>query len=159
MQPQIKVQGKVSDFNTNEKVVKQKQSNWFLTINTNQQYKNDDGSIDNDTEMFEGVISDILNHINEYVNLPEGDVWDDNTIKDVDLQYVIERGTKKFCLHSHISLRFKHNTRMQLNIAKMRDRICKELGLTNVYMKNILTKTDSSSNILSYMDKFVKPKK
>ena len=93
--PQIKIKGKVQDMNKKEKNVKPKHSNFLLTINTNQQYKDNDEHLQDDIEIFDESIKTILNNIDQYINLPETDKWDDNTIKDVDVDYVIERGGKK----------------------------------------------------------------
>ena len=40
--PEIKIKGKIQDMNKKEKNIKPKQSNFLLTINTNQQYKDND---------------------------------------------------------------------------------------------------------------------
>ncbi len=40
--PLIKVQGKIQDLKKVEKNIKPKQSNFLLTLNTNQQFKEDD---------------------------------------------------------------------------------------------------------------------
>jgi LPS O-antigen subunit length determinant protein (WzzB/FepE family) len=93
--PQIKIKGKIQDMNKKQKNVKPKHSNFLLTINTNQQYKDDDEHLNDDIKIFENTIQDILNKIDEYINLPQGDIWNDETIKDCDIDYTIERGTKK----------------------------------------------------------------
>ncbi len=46
--PQIKIKGKVQDMNKKEKNVKPKHSNFLLTINTNQQYKENDEHLQDD---------------------------------------------------------------------------------------------------------------
>ena len=100
--PKIKVQGKVQDLKKVEKNIKPKQSNFLLTINTNMQYKEDDKHLKDDIEIFDHTIHQVLNNVDEYINLPEGDNWDDKTIKNVDIDYTIERGLKKGQLHIHI---------------------------------------------------------
>jgi hypothetical protein len=113
--PQIKIKGKIQDMNKKQKNVKPKHSNFLLTINTNQQYKDNDEHLQDDIEIFDHSIKTILNNIDQYINLPETDKWDDNTIKDVDVDYVIERGGKKGQLHIHILFKFQHHSRLQLN--------------------------------------------
>ena len=98
--PLIKVKGKVQDLQKAIKIIKPKQSNFLLTLNTNQQFKEHDPHLKDDIEIFDNCINQLLNNIDEYVKLPEGDVWDDNTIKNVDIDYTIERGTKKGQLHN-----------------------------------------------------------
>ena len=51
-----------------EKNIKPKQSNFLLTINTNQQYKDDDEHLDNDIEVFDSTIKNLLNNVEQYIN-------------------------------------------------------------------------------------------
>ena len=129
-------------------------SNFLLTINTNQQYKDNDENLENDTEVFDNTLKDILNHIESYVTLPPTDKWDDETIKDVDIDYTIERGTIKNQLHIHILFKFKHFTKIQLNYLAIKEKINKELGLKNIYMYNKLIRNSGNDNILEYIDKY-----
>ena len=130
-------------------------TNFLLTINTNQQYKDDDKHLDDDIKIFENTIQDILNKIDEFINLPQGDKWDDETIKDVDIDYTIERGTKKGQLHIHILFKFKHHTKIQLNYQKIKEAITKRLGLSNIYMYNKLVRNSGNDNIIEYLNKYV----
>ena len=68
--PIIKIKGQVQDMNKKEKNVKPKQTNFLLTINTNQQYKDDDENLQNDSDVFDESIKDLLNNIDQYINLP-----------------------------------------------------------------------------------------
>jgi hypothetical protein len=151
--PNIKIKGKIQDMNKKEKNVKPKHSNFLLTINTNQQYKENDEHLQDDIEIFDESIKTILNNIDQYINLPETDKWDDNTIKDVDVDYVIERGGKKGQLHIHILFKFKHHSRLQLNYEKIKDKLKTDLGLQNVYMYNRLIRNNGSENVLDYLSK------
>lgn len=151
--PQIKVTGKVSDFKKNEKNVVEKHSNFFLTINTNQRYKPDDPNLQSDTDIFVNVIEDVLNHINEYITLPQGVEWNDDNIKDVSCDYVIEVGGKKNCLHSHIFVKITHNTNVKLNYAKLKEKVCSTLGLPNIHFKNSMVRSNDT-NILDYINKY-----
>ena len=101
--PEIKIKGKIQDMNKKEKNIKPKQSNFLLTINTNQQYKDNDEHLENDIEVFDSTIKDLLNNVDQYINLPANDKWDDHFIKDIDIDYVLERGPKKRSItHSYI---------------------------------------------------------
>jgi len=152
--PLIKIKGAIQDMKKKEKNKKPLNSNFLLTINTNQQYKDNDEGLDNDIEVFEHTIQSILNNIDQYVTLAEGDKWDDDTIKDVDIDYTIERGTIKNQLHIHILFKFKHFTKIQLNYQKIKEKIKKDLGLNNIYLYNRLVRNNGSDNILSYLDKY-----
>ena len=153
--PIVKVKGNIQNMKKEQKNIKPKHSNFLLTINTNQQYKDNDEHLDNDIEVFDNTINEILNHIDEYVNLPENDKWDDNTIKDVQIDYTIERGGKKGQLHIHILLKFKHHSRIQLNYEKIKSKVKEDLGLNNIYMYNRLVRNSGNDNILDYLNKMV----
>jgi hypothetical protein len=92
--------------------------------------------------------------VQEYVTIPAEANWDTD-VQDVDVNYVVEKGTEKNCLHTHILLKFKHNTKVQLNYKKIKEDICNKLGLPNIHLKNILVK-NNNDNILDYMNKFGK---
>ena len=154
MKPVLKIKGKVQDLKKVEKNKNPISSNFLLTINTNQQYKDTDEHLDNDIQIFEETITNILNNVDQYINIPVEDKWDDATIKDVDIDWTIERGTKKHQLHIHILFKFKHFTKIQLNYQKIKDKIKKDLGLNNVYMFNRLVKNSGSDNIIQYLDKY-----
>ena len=153
--PEIKIKGKVQDMTKKEKNVKPKQTNFLLTINTNQKYKDDDENLQNDTDVFDESIKDFLNNIDQYINLPETDKWDDKFIKDFDIDYVLERGQKKGQLHIHILFKIKHFTKIQLNYDKIKEKIKLDLGLSNVYMQNKLLRMSNNDSIVDYLNKYV----
>jgi hypothetical protein len=153
--PIVKITGKKQNLEKVTKNLVPKNTNFLLTINTNCQYKETDAKLANDTEIFETSITDILNNIDSYVNLPEGDQWDDDKIKQADIDYTIERGLKKGQLHIHILFKFKHFTKIQLNYGKIKDKIKDDLGLENVYMYNKLIRNSGNENVLDYINKYV----
>ena len=135
----------------NEKILS---SNFLLTINTNQRYGDDDEDLDNDIEVFDETIKEILNNIPQYVNLPKNTPFDEEHIKNVDIDYTIEKGTKNNQLHIHIMLKFRHKTKIQLNYQKIKTKITKDLGLKNIYLNNRLIRNSGSENILDYLNKY-----
>ena len=153
--PLIKLKGKVQDMNKVVKNEKAKYSNFLLTINTNQQYKEGDENMENDIEVFENCIKEVLSSAEQYIKLPEGVEWNDDNIKDVDIDYVIEKGTKKNQIHVHILFKIKHTTKVLLDYPKIKKKICDDLGLDNVYMLNKLVKNSGDINILEYINKYV----
>ena len=152
--PVIKIKGKIQDMNKKEKNKAPLRSNFLLTINTNQRYPDEDPNLTSDIEIFDKTIQEILNNIGSYVNLTEGHTFDDTYIKDVDIDYTVERGQKNHQLHIHILFKFTHLTRIQLNYTKIKAKITGDLGLTNVYMYNRLVRNNGSQNILDYIDKY-----
>ena len=150
----IKVKGNVQNMNKkvkNEKIIS---SNFLLTINTNMRYQDDDEDLENDIEVFDTTIKEVLNNISDYVNLPQGIPFDEEHIKNVDIDYTIEKGTKHNQLHIHIMLKFRHKTNIQLNYQKIKTKITKDLGLKNIYLNNRLIKNSGSENILDYLNKY-----
>ena len=53
----IKIKGNKQDMKKKEKNIKPKHSNFLLTINTNQQYKDDDEHLQDDIEIFDESIN------------------------------------------------------------------------------------------------------
>jgi uncharacterized alkaline shock family protein YloU len=149
----IKIKGKVQDLQKSERE-KILNSNFLLTINTNQRYPENDKDLENDIEVFDTTIQNILNNVDDYVNLPNDHKFDEHFIKNVDIDYTIEKGTKNNQLHIHIMFKFKHKTKVQLNYEKIKDKIKKDLGLQNVYMYNRLIRNSGSDNILDYINKY-----
>ena len=148
--PKVKIKGRVQDLEKKEKNIAPKRSNFLLTINTNQ--KPDDVNIKDDIEVFDNTIQQILNNVQDYVKVPEGD-WNDDKIKDVDIDYTIEQGEKFGRLHIHILFKFTHFTKIQLDYDKIKQKINNDLGLENIYMYNKLVRNNGSDNILDYLKK------
>ena len=151
--PTIKIKENIQDMTKKDKNIKPKHSNFLLTINTNQQYKENDEHLGDDIEIFDNSIKTILNSIDEYVNLPETDKWDDATIIEPEIEYVIERGGMKGQLHIHILFKFKHFSKIQLNYNKIKDKLKTDLGLDNVYMFNRLIRNGGNDNVMDYLKK------
>jgi hypothetical protein len=150
----IKVRGGIQDLKKKQKNEKILSSNFLLTINTNQRYGDDDEDLENDIEVFDETMKEILNNIPSYVNLPKGIKFDEEHIKNVDIDYVIEKGTKHNQLHIHAMIKFRHNTRIQLNYQKIKTKIITDLGLNNIYLNNRLIRNSGSENILDYLNKY-----
>ena len=150
-QPIVKVRGMKQDLTKTEKNEKPKRSNFLLTISTNQQIEKE--NIDNDIEIFDKCIQDILNNVQDYINLPDPSDWNDEKIKNVDIDYTIEEGSKFHRLHIHILFKFTHFTKILLNYDKIKKKITDDLGLQNVYMLNKLVRNSGGDNILDYLKK------
>jgi len=153
--PQIKITSRKQNINKQEKNKTPTHSNFLITLNLNQQYHKDEhkANIDNDMEIFDGLLVEFLNHIEGYVRLPEDIVYNDDNIKDVSADYVVELGNIKKQIHAHIMLKFKHFTRIQLNFGKIKEFFKKRLGLKNVYMQAKLLRPSASENVIDYLDK------
>ena len=157
--PKISVKVGVSDLHKGTRKTnpdKVRTSAFFLTLNTNKSYKegNDEHFYD-DTEIFDGVMTHILNNIDDFVLIPEGH-WTDDYIKNTNVQYVIERGTTKGFLHMHSLIKVLHKTQVKLDLKKMREYVSKELGITGIHIHVRIVKSNNEDNIIQYLEKYQK---
>lgn len=150
----IKVKGKQQIIDKVEKNQKTKSSNFFLTINTNQQYGKDAENLQNDLDVFEDSVKEVLNNIDQYITLPAGVLFNEETIKDVDVEYVIEVGGKKHQIHTHIIIRIDHYTNVQLDYNSIKQKIKNDLGLDNLYVNNKLIRNRGFKDITEYLNKY-----
>jgi hypothetical protein len=152
--PKVNIKGKVQDLKKTTKNEQSKKTNFLLTINTNCSYKEDDPNLEDDIKIFDEAINEILNDIDQYITLPEKDKWDEKTIEDANIEYTIERGSKKGHLHLHVLLKFKHKTRIQLNYQKIKDKLKKDLDRPNIYLYNRLIRNTGAETVLEYINKY-----
>jgi hypothetical protein len=152
MKPKITVQGKIQKAVVKKVVTKK--TNFLLTINLNKSYKNDDPHFANDVQIFDELMNDILSNIDQYINLPNTDSWNDDLIKSVNVDYVIEKGLQKRNLHTHCLISIEHFTNIKLDYSKIKNKIKDELGLPNIYINNRLIKNNGNQNVLEYIDKY-----
>lgn len=139
--PIIKVKGSRQNPKVKEKKEKVNRTAFLFTVSTNQRYPESDPNIDNDMEFFEDVIADICNNLSKYIIMKEEDKpWNTQNIKDADVTYNVELGPKTRQLHAHILIKMKHNTKLHLNYTAIREKLCEELGLNNVFASNKLLK-------------------
>ena len=153
-QPIVKVTGRIQDLEKTEQNVKPTHSNYLVTINTNQQYKDDKENLKNDVAIFDDIINNVLNDIENYIKLPEGITFDQPHIQNCDVDYVVEVGTIRSQIHVHIMIKITHFTRVQLDYVKLKNTIKTKLGLKNIYMQSKLLRPSASDNILDYLAKF-----
>ena len=158
--PKVNIKGGVQDLQKKERKVNPdriRTSAFFLSVNTNQPYKpnKNDENLQNDSEVFESVMTDVLNHIDQYIIIPEGD-WNDDKIVSTDVEYVIEVGTQKNMLHFHGLIKFRHKTAIKLDYKKIKAKICTDLGLKNIHLDNKIVKANNEDNIIAYIDKYKK---
>ena len=155
--PQIKITSRRQNLEKAEKNIKPTHSNFLITLNLNQQYHKDEhkANLDTDMDYFDDTINKFLNGIENFIRLPQGVQYNDDTVKDVNADYVVEVGDIKKQIHTHIMLKFKHHTRIQLNFTKIKEFFKKEMGLQNIYMQAKLLRPSASDNIVDYLNKMV----
>ncbi len=131
-----------------------KHSLFLLTVNTNQSFP-DANSADfkrAKKEFTDALLSRInYDSLNDYLTFKFGSPSD---IQSVDLDAALERGDRQKLLHAHIMIHIVHKAKLQIDIAKFRDEVNKELGRT-CYM-NVRTQSAGVDNLKDYISKGLK---
>ena len=155
--PQIKITSRRQNLEKAEKNIKPIHSNFLITLNLNQQYHKDEhkANLEGDMSYFDDTINKFLNSIENFIRLPSGVQYNDDTVKDIAADYVVELGNIKKQVHTHIMLKVKHHTRIQLNFQKIKEFFKKEMGLKNLYLQAKLLRPSASDNIVDYLEKMV----
>ena len=117
--------------------VKDKRSNFFITINTNQNFN----EFSEEYEVFDKKLVKSLNSIYENIKdyvifKDEKAKWNDVFIKEVDIDSATEIGPKSGKAHAHAMIKIKHTTLLQLDYAKIRSTIMTDLKLKGIYINN-----------------------
>lgn len=131
---------------------KLKHSNFYLTMNTN---KPMDISKESDVAIihrFEESIHDIFSHVPNYINIMGEGGYDNETFKDINVQFCTELGPKTLLLHTHLVILVSHYTAIRLDYKKLRVLVCEANGLNNIYMNNIVIR---GSNNLSRLEDYL----
>lgn len=155
-QPTVKIRGGRQGKNT-ERAAKVKRSAFFLTISTNQRYAEDDPNIENDEAVFEESIQSVLQDLGTYIRFrTDGDSWTSGKIQSVEVDYTVERGRTNQ-IHTHILIKIKHDSNIQLDYGAIKRKICDDLGLDNLYVNNKLLGQNAWSHdfLLSYVNKML----
>ena len=82
--PQIKITSRRQNLEKAEKNIKPIHSNFLITLNLNQQYHKDEhkANLEGDMSYFDDVINKFLNSIENFIRLPSGVQYNDDTVKD-----------------------------------------------------------------------------
>jgi uncharacterized protein YecE (DUF72 family) len=125
-----------------------KHSNFAITVNTNQQIGPYEERLEPFCEQLEECFKvsvshyptysrkDIFENLHDYVCVldPEHE-WERERVKRTDCETEVERGGKMNQIHAHALICVTHYTKVQLNIKELRAKICKDMGLKNVYIQ------------------------
>ena len=83
--PIVKVRGRKQNMDKKVKNPTPKRTNFLLTINLNQRFKDDDPHLTDDIEIFDKTINDILNNVQHYLKLRNESDWNNELVKDTDI--------------------------------------------------------------------------
>jgi len=154
---------------------KKRQSNFWLTINTNRRINNDEKFKEFVTE-YDKVLNELFDTAHKFKGMGEnmirfgtvqnrqwipmeGGKWDKSTIGFIKVNGVIEEGKSKIGgrIHSHHLIQIAHNTSLQLDCKKIQAFInakLAHLGVKNCYVHCKIVNQDFA-NLLDYMGKDV----
>lgn len=135
-----------------EKKRRNKRSNFFITINTNQKINPHSKEYENLNNSFKKSLNEIYNNIKDYINISQKDDSFDNNVEDVNIDSATKYGPKNNSVHTHININLKHNTLLKLDYSKIKKKICEDLNLKNIYMNSKLY-NNNAMNLKDYINK------
>lgn len=153
--PIVNVSGGISKLKSTQPKQRKRHSTFFLTISTNQKYKQDDPHLQSDATFFEKSIRNILDNVNDYIKT---DVeWSPETIHSADIDFSVEIGhdPRGSALHAHLLFRFQHQAKLfHLDYQAIKKKLLDDLGLKNIYVFNRVIRGGGTVSLLEYIDKY-----
>lgn len=159
---EVKTKSNIADLDGKKKPQKRlNHSNWFLTINTNKQFKDPDNP-----EMlafvnkFYEVMGKIFegNNVKKYIKIKEDGVkFTPDKFREIDVQYTVERGSNNGQIHAHVLVAVSHRTQITLDFTAIKEKVKEEMELPNIYFLSKLFR-NASHNLEDYINKDVKEK-
>lgn len=153
---EIEITKEVKIQNMKSKKKQLKHSNFYITINTNQQFKSDD---DPKSKLLQQQLKDSISHcfnnIKDYIVLKDKNkdvTISKEWIKSIDLDGVVEVGEKYHQPHAHLLIHISHYTYIHFNYQKLKEEILENTGLDTVYVYCKLYK-DARANLKDYINK------
>jgi hypothetical protein len=126
----------VGDLTQKVKKVKKpsRQSAWFLTINTNKRFEDDDPELQETGVL---VAEAMDSYFNNKDKLMKGIVWRSKVhdFDDARSYFELERSPKTQCLHAHGILNIIHHSNIHLGSAKLQKQLCDEMNLKGLNTK------------------------
>jgi uncharacterized membrane protein YfhO len=113
-----KITGGVGELKTAK--TKWNQSNFFVTVNPNVTKK------ELSPKKLDGIIHEMFSNVVDYVKILSANK--DVKYNAVDAEYGIEVGKDKHRVHAHILVRIQHNSKIQLDLTKIRKQLKSDLG-------------------------------
>lgn len=103
-------------------------SNWFITINTNQRFANYEQAKPLLLAL-QRAVRDVFQHLSEYVEIKrEGDSWSPDFINQVKVRQGVEFSEDRGLAHVHFMIAIKHKTRIHLDYAKIQSYVRESLA-------------------------------
>jgi tRNA nucleotidyltransferase (CCA-adding enzyme) len=157
VQTDIKIHEAVKDAPKDVKKRKLRRTNLFFTINTNKSYNDMDERRDDAQKEFVKALEKWLDRkiIGEYIIFTDKfkhHSYTSEYFKQVKIDIVPEFGPERGFLHIHGVIAIAHRSSIRFNFQLLKERLCKELNLPNIYMQYRLF-FDTKVNIEDYIHK------
>ena len=128
-----------------------KESNWFVTINTNQRVTSQNDPL---VAEFYEVLHVWLAELPEFISTNKGYRTDDT--RTIKVKRTIEIGPKRKLLHAHVNIEMKHDSNVKLEFRDIKEFFAESLGLSGIHLdvKHYRgSKLSDQDKILKYMMK------
>lgn len=147
---------------TNEKQQKKaskrvKNSNFVFTINTNIRMDRDDDDLPLFCKKLKRSCDKMFNSLEDIVLFLEPEhSWSLKHVKKAECQAFIERGEQYDQVHAHCIIAIQHYSKIRLNRILMKELMCQELGVKNIYLSRIQVLRNSSTADLENFVEYAK---
>lgn len=140
-----------------------KNSNFVFTVNLNVRIGPYEQKLEGFCKKYEKCWDDIYSNLGEYIEFQqEGAEWTPEYVRKAQTQCFIERGEKYDQIHSHNFVGISHYSKIHLDRQKIKEKICGDMGLKNIYISQIKVLRKSTEadleNWIEYAQKNYKPK-
>lgn len=155
--PEVKVRGRRQAKTTETREDKIKHSQWLWTFNPNiPKFQDGDADLEEQEAILSDACEDLLHDIGSYVKFTheKGDhKWSSDIITNAECDHTVERGGKRGQLHAHMLIKISHRSKISLDYAAMKARLCEDLGIENAYTNAKLVRATGSDFLLAYLNK------
>lgn len=128
---------------------------YFLTINTNKAYAEDDPHLKEDTERLYAFFYQLFSYPELYLKTMSGKPVEQH-IEKVSPDFVVELGSKYHRLHMHalIAVEYRETEKVNVNIEKLREVVAEQLGISG-FAVDVKTIKEHKAQLLAYLEKNV----
>ncbi|HEY8542322.1 MAG TPA: hypothetical protein VIL29_08050 [Pseudothermotoga sp.] len=140
-----------------------KNSNFALLINTNQRFGRHEEETLPYAKKLTKVVKYILDNPKDFLIFLEEDIpWSRDYVKSITGACYTELGERNGQIHCHAVLCCVHNTKLKLDLDKIKEHICNKMGLKNIFIRcNVLRDSTKHclENYIAYIKKNYQKKK
>jgi hypothetical protein len=150
--PKVKKRVRITDVRNpiqNKKAKRPKNSNFVFTINTNVRIGPYEEGLEDFCRKLRDCMYDMFEHLDNYVDFLEPEhSWIKEHVKKAECESEVERGEKLDQIHCHVFIGVAHYSKIRLNRQAIRNKVCQDMALNNVYISKILVLQKSTNSDL-----------